>query len=101
MPRLASVKPQRYVNPNNPLLHAGVVSVTGSLTVDLGIGHRNFIADVSVVAADATALGALTVGWTYGSRPGTFTILVNDAGVASVAAVSVSFTAQAASSVVA
>lgn len=88
------------------LLHSGVVSVTGSFTVDLGLGHNNFVPQISLkgsTAANANAASVVT--WEYGAQPGTFTIFAwkaTAAGtttlIAATAAVNVSFTALADSS---
>lgn len=59
----------------DPNLHSGVVSVIGTKTVELGIGHNQFVAHVmvkSALAADANAAPVVT--WEFGSKPGTFVI---------------------------
>lgn len=83
--------------------HSGVVSVTGTATVDLGIGHNNFIVVPilkSNLAADVNAASEVT--WNYGTKPGTFVISCwkNTSSsvttlIASTAAVNVSFVAYA------
>lgn len=82
-------------------LHSGIVSVTGSLQVDLGIGHNNFVPSLTLQGGSAaTANLAPVLTWAYGATPGTFTIFAwkaTAAGtttlIAATAAVSVSFTA--------
>ncbi len=91
----------------DPNLHSGEVTVTGTLTVDLGIGHNNFVvAPVlkSIVAATVNAASEVT--WDYGSKLGTFTIACwkttnssTNTLIAATAAVVVSFTATVDSSV--
>ncbi len=99
--------PRPWQSLQNELLHSGIVPVTGSLSVDLGIGHNNFVPSVSLngsTAANANAASAVT--WAYGATPGTFTIFTwkaTAAGtttlIAATAAVNVSFTVIADSSV--
>lgn len=99
--------PQPYASPHHPNLHSGVVSVTGSLTVDLGIRHDNFVPSVSLNAGSAAlqpAAGAQLVTWRRGTTAGTFIIEAWEISlaeaappvvsyVAATAAVKVSFTA--------
>jgi hypothetical protein len=92
--------PRPWQSLQNELLHSGIVSVTGSLLVDLGLNHSNFVPAVSLngsTAANANAASVVT--WAYGTQPGTFTIFTwkaTAAGtttlIAATAAVSVSFT---------
>ncbi len=79
--------------------HSGIVSVIGSLLVDLGLDHSNFVPTVSLngsTAANANAASVVT--WDYGTKVGTFTIFTwkaTAAGtttlIAATAAVNVSF----------
>lgn len=99
--------PRPYQNRHNPLLHSGIESVTGTKTIDLGIGHNNFVFAATLkssLAADANKASA--VSWDYGPQPGQVTIScwkATAAGtttlIAATAAVNVSFTAIADSSV--
>ncbi len=98
--------PQPWRSRQDGNLHSGIVAVTGSLLVDLGIGHANFVPTVALngsTAGNANAASAVT--WAYGATPGTFTIFTwkaTAAGtttlIAATAAVNVSFTAIADSS---
>lgn len=101
--------PFPYQSLQDPNLHSGVVAVpsTGSLLVDLGIGHANFTPVVTLQGGTAAiANNAPAVTWAYGTKPGTFTIFTwkaTDAGtttlIAATVAVNVSFVAVAGSSV--
>ena len=110
MPTLAAPRPFPYLSPSNPILHSGAVSVTGSLTVDLGLGHNNFTPALSLMTSLAAAANdASHLSWAYGSKLGTFVIYawkVTTAGaagnpdlIAATTAVTVSFTALAGASV--
>lgn len=98
--------PRPWENRQHPGLHSGVVSVTGALVVDLGIGHNNFVPVVSVRGATAAIANAASdVTWEYGPQLGQFTISTwkaTAAGtttlIAATAAVNVSFFALADSS---
>lgn len=93
--------PRPWASHHDPLLHSGIVSVTGSSVVDLGIGHNNFVPTVSLqggTAAIANAASEQT--WVYGPQPGQFTIFTWKATavgtttlIAATAAVNVSFIA--------
>ena len=85
--------PRPYGSAQDPNLQSGVVPVTGSTTIDLGLGHNNFVVSPHIlgVAADGTAQAAVI--WNYGPQPGTVTFLVYDNGVLSIVARNVSFTA--------
>jgi hypothetical protein len=98
MARLAAARPQPFSDRHFNLFHEGLVAVIGTKTIDLGINHNNYTVAVSVYG-DTAALGAVGVSWKRGTRKGTFVISVNDAGVASVAAVQVSFIVIAGASV--
>ncbi len=87
--------PRPYASRHDPNLHSGVVPVTGVASIDLGIGHNQFVASPSIKGAATTS----TVYWDYGPTPGTITFSVYDAGVLSVVARDVSFTAVVDSSV--
>lgn len=108
MPATANTSsPYQYQSLQSPLLHSGVVPVTGSAIVDLGIGHNNFVPSINLqasVAADANK--AVTLTWAYGTKAGTFVIygwkstsVSNPTLIAATAAVNVSFTAIVDSSV--
>ncbi len=108
MPAVANTtSPHPYQSKYNELLHSGIVSVTGTKVIDLGIGHNNFVPSVSLqasLAADANKASFVT--WAYGSVPGTFVIYAWKATaaatttlIAATLAVNVSFTAIADSSV--
>ena len=102
--------PTPYAHRALPGLHSGIVAVTGTITVDLGIGHNNFVPSLTLqasLAADANKASSLT--WAYGSRLGTFVISAwkvttpgaagNPTLIAATSAVNVSFTAIADSTV--
>lgn len=102
MPRIkntASPRPWQCLQDGN--LHSGIVAVIGSFTVDLGIGHANFVPIVALEGSTAAnANNAASVTWEYGTTPGTFVIFTwkaTAAGtttlIAATAAVNVSFTA--------
>ena len=88
-------------------LHTGILSVTGSATIDLGVGHNNFVPQLTLqatLAADANKASFLS--WSYGPRPGQFTISAwkvtstsNPTLIAATSAVNVSFHAVVDSSV--
>ena len=60
-----------YIHPDHPLLHLGTVTVTGSLLVNLGIGHNNFIVSPCLNSAAAIDLtDDLNVSWEYASLSG-------------------------------
>ena len=102
-----TASPYPFQSLHDPLLHTGVVSVTGSLTVDLGIGHNNFVVQPclkSNLAADANA--GVDVTWNYGTKLGTFVLTTWKSTsssvttlIAATSAVNVSFIAIADSSV--
>lgn len=95
--------PRPWQSKHDPLLHTGIVSVTGSLVVDLGIGHNNFVPVVSLQASTAGGANAASEqSWAYGPQPGQFTIYTwkaTAAGtttlIAATAAANVSFIAVA------
>ena len=99
--------PRPWQSLQNELFHSGIVAVTGSLLVDLGIGHNNFVPQVvqqASLAADVNK--AEKISWAYGPRPGQFVIYAwkaTAAGtttlIAATQAVNVSFTVLADSSV--
>lgn len=102
MPRTKNTSsPRPWQSRQDGNFHSGIVSVTGSLLVDLGIGHANFVPVVSVEGSTAAiANAAPDVTWEYGTVPGTFTIFTwkaTAAGtttlIAATAAVNVSFIA--------
>jgi hypothetical protein len=102
-----SFSPRPYQNKSEELLHSGIVAVTGSAVVDLGIGHNNFVPSLDLNAALAAgANNASTLSWAHGPQLGQFTIYAwkaTAAGVttliAATVAVNVSFTVIADSSV--
>jgi hypothetical protein len=102
-----TASPYPFQSLQHPLLHSGIVAVTGSLLVDLGINHNNFVPSVSVQGGTAAiANNAPDVTWAYGTKPGTFTIFTwkaTAAGtttlIAATVAVNVSFVAIVDSSV--
>jgi hypothetical protein len=108
-PTRNTTAPHPYQSRQNELLHSGIVTIpaAGSLLVDLGIGHNNFVPSIvqqASLAADVNK--AAKISWAYGTRPGTFTIYAwkaTAAGtttlIAATAAVVVSFTVIADSSV--
>lgn len=99
MPRTVTARPQAFLSPHHPLLHSGIVEVTGEITIDLGIGHNNFVVAPCVVGG-VTEIGINNgVAWTYGTRLGTFVITLTDDGSLSSAAGTVSFIAIAGSSI--
>lgn len=82
-------------------LHSGIVAVTGTVTVDLGIGHNNFVPSVTLQGSTAASANAVSdVSWAYGTKLGTFIIYCWKATstsvttlIAATVAASVSFTA--------
>ena len=105
MAREFSARPFPYEDRNNPGFHKGVVAVTGSLTVDLGIRHANFMVFPSIKGGQADLESAPGLAWNYGTVAGTFVISVSkldtgnlDTDPATVA-VNVSFLAIAGASV--
>jgi len=104
MPAIKNLfSPFPHASGQDPSLHSGVVSVTGSAEVNLGIGHNNFIPSLSLATPLAAAANdASHLSWAYGSTLGTFVIYawkVTTAGaagnpdlIAATAAVTVSFT---------
>ena len=100
-----SPRPYQCLGEGN--LHSGIESVTGSKVIDLGIGHNNFVPTVAIQGSTATiANNASDVTWAYGPNAGQFTIYTwkaTAAGtttlIAATAAVNVSFTVIADSSV--
>lgn len=109
MPATANTfSPQPYASKSTPGLHSGRVSCLGNVTVDLGIGHSNFVPTVVQEASTAAAVNnAHKLSWAYGTKPGTFiiyawkvtTLASNPTLIAATVAINVSFTAVAASSV--
>ncbi len=98
--------PRPWQSQQDGNLHSGVVPVTGSATVDLGIGHNNFVPTISLQGGTAAiANAASAISWVYGSVLGTFTIFAWKATSSSVTtliaatiAVNISFTVIADSS---
>lgn len=100
--------PFPYMNPQNNLLHSGLVTFTGSLEVDLGIKHDNFVPAISIVA-DTAAEANVSPNITWervAGKPGVFKIFAwkaTAAGtttlIAATAACTVSFVAIAGASV--
>lgn len=99
---------QQFRDVENANFHRGVVSVTGTKIVDLGIGHTNFNVHLdllSTLAADANA--ASNISWNYHPTiKGAFVITTWKATavgtttlIAATAAVNVSFIAIAGASV--
>ena len=99
--------PRPWQSLQNPNLHTGIVSVTGSTVVDLGIGHNNFVPILdqqASLAADVNKSPDFT--WAYGPALGQFTIYCwkatstsNPTLIPATAAVNISFHAIADSSV--
>lgn len=87
--------PRPYASRHDPNLHSGVVPVVGVATIDLGLGHNQFVPSPSIKSPATNS----TVYWAYGPTPGTITFSVYDAGVLSVVSRDVSFTAVVDSSV--
>jgi len=53
------------------------VSVTGTLTVDLGIRHNNFLVVSLLAKGGLTAIAnGFEPAWDYGTVPGTFVITI-------------------------
>lgn len=75
---MASNKPFPFQHPAMPSTHHGIVatSTSGLATVDLEIGHNNFTVALSLLGAGTDLADGLAWGWTYGSKPGSFTITV-------------------------
>lgn len=99
--------PYPWQSLQSPLLHSGIVAVTGTVLVDLGIKHNNFVPSVSLQASTAAvANNAPDLTWAYGPLPGQFVIYAwkftsvsNPTLIAATVAVNVSFTAIVDSSV--
>jgi hypothetical protein len=86
-----STSPFPYLSPQSPLLHSGIIEVTGTLAVvDLGLGHNGFVPTVSMNKAVPGA--GDFVAWTRGTKLGTFNIHTSGT-------MSISFTAIAGASV--
>ena len=67
--------PQPWASLQLPGLHSGIIPVTGTAVVDLGIGHNNFVPSVAVKGGTAAiANAAPDVTWEYGPQAGQFTI---------------------------
>lgn len=97
-PKLASARPLPYQDLSLPTLHHGVVSVTGSKTVDLKITHNNFDVTSLCIKGGLTKLAkGHILAWDYGTQKGTFVITIakHDAAfgdlIAATAALDVSF----------
>ncbi len=109
MPATANTfSPQPYASKSTPGLHSGLVACTGNVTVDLGTGHNNFVPTIDQQASLAADVNkAHKLSWAYGTKLGTFviyawkvtTLASNPTLIAATAAINVSFTAIAASSV--
>lgn len=102
----ASPKPLPYQSPVDPNCHRGVVSVTGSKTVDLGLGHNNFYVVLNLKGGLTDQNKAPVLSWAYGTKKGTFTIQAGKftaAGdttiIAATSAVDVQFNVEAGASV--
>lgn len=95
--------PFPYIDPSLNVVHRGIVAVTGSLEVDLGIGHNNFVVQPCIKGSITDLAPGDIIAWDYGSKPGSFIIQVGkyNAGswIAATAAVNVSFVAVADASV--
>lgn len=78
MPTIPDGKPFPYQSKHNDDLHHATLEVTGSLRVDLGIGHDNF--DVCVSFATDAGGAAADVGRVRASKntDGSFDIVVED-----------------------
>ena len=76
LPKTASPPAQPYRNPYYPGEHAGIVTLAsgspGSTTVDLAIGHNDFV--VKSIVQFGTTVATNDACWSYGTRPGTFVI---------------------------
>jgi hypothetical protein len=102
-----SSSPRPYQSLQLEPLHTGVVQVTGTAVVDLGIGHNQFVVQldqVASLAADVNKSPGIT--WSYGPRLGQFTIsawkatsTTNPTLIAATALVNVAFIAIVDSSV--
>ena len=64
--------PRPWQSLQDPNLHSGITPVVGSATIDLGIGHNNFVCSPSIQLNGSGTEGPLanTVYWTYGPQPG-------------------------------
>ena len=95
--------PQPWASLQQPQFHSGVVAVTGSQIVNLGIGHNNFVVDLTQQASTAAlANDAPIMTWAYGTQLGTFIIYTwkhtstsNPTLIAATVAVNVAFLALA------
>lgn len=75
---LAAARPQPYVNAHNPNFHNGLVAVTGTLRVNLGLPHNDFQVFPTIRGVAADRLAALHVDWSLpgGSIKGQFDLTV-------------------------
>ena len=86
-----SDSPHPHKSPHDDLFHSGLVTVTDTLVIDLGLRHNTFVVTVSFYK-DADMTGGPTVRWRHNDdNPGTFTIECFEAGVASATPRTVSF----------
>ena len=75
--------PRPYQSPSNPGFHRGIVTVSsGSATVDLGIGHNNFIVSPSFKGDQGDLEVSPNIAWAYGTKPGTFVLAVSKLDIA-------------------
>lgn len=91
--------PRPYASKHDPNLHSGIVAAIGAVTIDLGLGHNQFVASPSIKGGAAAGAAQAKVYWDYGPTLGTITFTVYDAGALSVVSRDVSFTAVVDSSV--
>ena len=98
-----SPSPRPFQSLYSPDFHKGIVPVTGSATVNLGLNHKNFTPVVSIEGVLAGLALGYVVSWEYGLALGTFIITVAkfNAGtwIAATVPVNVSFLVLADSSV--
>ena len=75
MATVSSPVPQ-YRHPNHPQHQYGVVSVTGTATVETGLGHNNFLVQLCIKGGLTALADGCSLAWDYGSKAGTFVITV-------------------------
>lgn len=77
MPRLSDPPIPKYRRPGAIGEHYGIVTVTGSLEVDLGIGHNNYIVELTLMGAISAIATDPLFAWDYhATKKGVFVITV-------------------------
>ena len=70
--------PLPYQSKSLSELHRGLVQSTtsGTALIDLGIGHNNFVPVIQIKGGATEEALDLMLDWAYGTKPGSFTVLV-------------------------